>query len=105
MPSNPYLIHAATIVEKRQEASDIVSFRPQLTDPDVRKQFYLKADQFNRLYGFGVGKVEIGPPRIEPGDHVIISEDLGSHGIAAMNVREGLSFSSDSTPLHEVIVD
>jgi hydrogenase expression/formation protein HypE len=45
----------------------------------------------------------IGPTEVCPGDAVIVSGDLGRHGIAIMAVREGLEFEtqieSDSTPL------
>ena len=55
----------------------------------------------------GVGIVEspaaIGPSSVEPGDAVIVSGDLGSHGIAILSVREGLEFespiASDTAPL------
>jgi hydrogenase expression/formation protein HypE len=61
----------------------------------------------------GVGQVpegiDIGPHQIEPGDHILVSGDLGSHGIAVMSVREGLTFGSDvvsdSAPLHQVVAD
>ena len=61
----------------------------------------------------GVGaispEVNIGPHRIKPGDRVIVSGNLGSHGIAVLSVREGLTFSgdiaSDSAPLHHVVAD
>lgn len=61
----------------------------------------------------GVGQVpegiDIGPQYIQPGDRIIVSGDLGSHGIAVMSVREGLSFGSDivsdSAPLHKVVAD
>ncbi|MGA2858315.1 MAG: hydrogenase expression/formation protein HypE [Candidatus Sulfotelmatobacter sp.] len=36
----------------------------------------------------------IGPASVEPGDAVIISGDLGRHGIAILSVREGLEFES-----------
>jgi len=36
--------------------------------------------------------VEISPARVAPGDAVILSGDLGRHGIAVMSVREGLRF-------------
>ena len=36
--------------------------------------------------------VEISPERVAPGYAVIVSGDLGRHGIAVMSVREGLSF-------------
>lgn len=39
--------------------------------------------------------VAISPARVEPGDAVIVSGDLGRHGITIMSVREGLGFESD----------
>ena len=61
----------------------------------------------------GVGHIQagidIGHHRIETGDRLLVSGDLGSHGIAVMSVREGLSFASDivsdSAPLHIVVND
>jgi hydrogenase expression/formation protein HypE len=55
----------------------------------------------------GVGIIEhaqsIGPSHIRPGDAVILSGDIGRHGMAIMAVREGLSFEStiesDCAPL------
>jgi hydrogenase expression/formation protein HypE len=47
----------------------------------------------------GIGTVEhdrvIGPAAIEPGDVVLLSGDIGRHGIAIMAVREGLEFESE----------
>jgi hydrogenase expression/formation protein HypE len=59
----------------------------------------------------GVGAVAdgvtIGPARAAVGDVVIISGDIGVHGIAVMRVREGLEFettvTSDSAPLHGLV--
>jgi hydrogenase expression/formation protein HypE len=46
----------------------------------------------------GVGLVppgiDIAPPRVAPGDVVLVSGDLGRHGMAVMSVREGLDFES-----------
>ena len=36
----------------------------------------------------------IGPQSVQPGDVVIVSGDLGRHGIAILSVREGLEFES-----------
>ncbi|MEV4537543.1 hydrogenase expression/formation protein HypE [Asanoa sp. NPDC049518] len=47
--------------------------------------------------------VEIGPRRARPGDVVLVSGDIGVHGIAVMSCRDGLSFGtsvlSDTAPL------
>ncbi len=59
----------------------------------------------------GVGRVpngvEISPARVVPGDAVLLSGDLGRHGIAVMSVREGLQFEgalqSDCAPLADVV--
>jgi hydrogenase expression/formation protein HypE len=60
----------------------------------------------------GIGVVEhdqkIAPQNVRPGDSVLVSGDLGRHGMAIMAVREGLQFESaiesDSAPVHEIIL-
>jgi hydrogenase expression/formation protein HypE len=51
--------------------------------------------------------VDIRPARARPGDVIIISGDIGVHGVAVMSCREGLQFGttveSDSAPLHELV--
>lgn len=53
----------------------------------------------------GVGAVRhaLGPRSIQPGDAILVSGDLASHGMAIMSVREGLEFEapilSDTAPL------
>jgi hydrogenase expression/formation protein HypE len=51
--------------------------------------------------------VDIRPDRAGPGDVVIVSGDIGVHGIAIMSVREGLEFGSeivtDSAALHSLV--
>lgn len=51
--------------------------------------------------------VEIGPQRVRPGDAVLVSGDLGRHGVAIMSVREGLDFespvNSDCAPLWPLV--
>lgn len=61
----------------------------------------------------GIGIIEtslvIAPRSIQPGDVVIVSGDLGRHGMAIMAIREGLQFESqiesDSAPIHEVVLE
>jgi hydrogenase expression/formation protein HypE len=47
----------------------------------------------------GIGLVPLGidisPRRVAPGDVVLVSGDLGRHGMAVMSVREGLGFEGD----------
>lgn len=47
--------------------------------------------------------VDVRPARVRPGDAVLVSGDLGRHGIAILSVREGLAFDSpvltDCAPL------
>ncbi len=49
----------------------------------------------------GIGLIEAstesGPGSIEPGDAVLISGDVGRHGVAVMAVREGLEFETEIT--------
>ena len=60
----------------------------------------------------GIGVIEtpqpIAPQNVRPGDAVIVSGDLGRHGMAIMAVREGLQFEStiesDSAPVHEPVL-
>jgi hydrogenase expression/formation protein HypE len=46
----------------------------------------------------GIGVVEhdltIAPSRVRPGDAILLSGDIGRHGVAIMATREGLSFES-----------
>jgi hydrogenase expression/formation protein HypE len=46
----------------------------------------------------GIGVIEtpliIGPRSVQPGDAVLVSGDVGRHGMAIMAVREGLQFES-----------
>jgi hydrogenase expression/formation protein HypE len=46
----------------------------------------------------GIGVIEhslnIGPQSVRPGDEVLVSGDVGRHGMAIMAVREGLAFES-----------
>ncbi|MFE6026682.1 hydrogenase expression/formation protein HypE [Streptomyces niveus] len=59
--------------------------------------------------GIGVipAGVDIGPRRAAPGDAVLISGDIGVHGVAVMSCRDGLDFGttveSDTAPLHGAV--
>ncbi len=51
--------------------------------------------------------IEIGPACARPGDVVLVSGEIGTHGMAIMSVREGLSFEtlieSDTAPLNGLV--
>ncbi|MEM8746082.1 MAG: hydrogenase expression/formation protein HypE [Actinomycetota bacterium] len=59
--------------------------------------------------GVGVvpGGIDLAPHRIRPGDAIVLSGDIGAHGVAVLSVREGLEFGteirSDTAPLHDVV--
>ena len=60
----------------------------------------------------GIGRIEhdltIAPSSIRPGDAILLSGDIGRHGIAVMAVREGLAFEttieSDCAPLANLVL-
>ncbi len=60
---------------------------------------------FINTAGLGIvpRELDIGPDKVQPGDAVLLSGDIGRHGIAIMAEREGLSFEStiqsDCAPL------
>lgn len=66
---------------------------------------------FINTTGIGVvpSGIHISPCSVRPGDAIVLSGDVGAHGVAVLSVREGLSFAgdvhSDSAPLHEVVGD
>jgi hydrogenase expression/formation protein HypE len=61
----------------------------------------------------GVGLVEapraVTPRAVRPGDAILLSGDIGRHGMAVMSVREGLSFESpiesDTAPVAAPVLD
>ena len=59
--------------------------------------------------GLVAAGVEIGPRRARAGDAVIVSGDIGVHGIAVMSCREGLEFGttieSDTAALHGLVAE
>jgi hydrogenase expression/formation protein HypE len=61
----------------------------------------------------GIGVIEhgqkISPQNVQPGDAVVVSGDLGRHGMSIMAMREGLQFESaiesDSASVHEPVLE
>jgi hydrogenase expression/formation protein HypE len=65
---------------------------------------------FVNTAGIGVLRegVTVAPSRVSPGDAVLLSGDLGRHGIAVLSVREGMQveppIESDCAPLAEPVL-
>lgn len=61
--------------------------------------------------GFGIipDGVDIRPDRAAPGDVIVVSGDIGLHGVAVMSKREGLEFGTeirtDCAPLNGLVAD
>jgi hydrogenase expression/formation protein HypE len=92
------------VVESMRKAAELAGV--QLVTGDTKVVDRGAADNlFITTAGVGVVEHEgaIGPQSVQPGDAVIVSGDLGAHGIAILSVREGLEFEapieSDTAPL------
>ena len=64
---------------------------PHITDKGVTERVPHVSPM---LRDVGVPEGQIGPASVQPGDAVLVSGDLGRHGIAILSVREGLEFES-----------
>ena len=83
-------LHAASRGEGRREAGH--------RRYQSRRQRQRRRRSLSTLSGIGLieanVKGTIGPASVQAGDAVIVSGDLGRHGIAILSVREGLEFES-----------
>ena len=92
--ANPYLIQAATLVDKIQEAEGIDTYRLRFVDEQVRRSFRFTAGQFNMVYLFGVGEVAISivsdPDEPELLDHTIRAVGRVTKSIARLQLGDEL---------------
>jgi hydrogenase expression/formation protein HypE len=96
------------IVQSMRAAADAAGI--QLVTGDTKVVDRGKGDEIF-INTSGVGVIEhglsISPNNVRPGDAIILSGDLGRHGIAIMAAREGLEFEtvieSDCAPLASVV--
>jgi hydrogenase expression/formation protein HypE len=96
------------IVQSMRQAADAAGV--QLVTGDTKVVDKGKGDGIF-INTAGVGLIEhslrIGPDSVQPGDAILVSGDLGRHGIAIMAQREGLEFESeiesDCAPLSEIV--
>ncbi len=94
----------ARVVQSMQQAAAAAGV--QLVTGDTKVVDKGKGDGlFINTAGLGVVEHNVGiaPTRVVPGDVVLLSGDVGRHGMAIMSVREGLQFESaiesDCAPL------
>ncbi len=81
------------VVASMQQAADEVGVKIVTGDTKVVDRG--KGDGvFINTAGIGLvpAGVDISPTRVAAGDHILVSGDIGRHGIAIMSVREGLKF-------------
>jgi hydrogenase expression/formation protein HypE len=81
------------VVQSMQQAADEVGVRIVTGDTKVVDRG--KGDGlFINTAGVGLVPqgVDISPARVAAGDRILVSGDIGRHGIAIMSVREGLQF-------------
>ena len=96
------------IVASMREAADEAGVT--LVTGDTKVVDRGKADKiFINTSGIGVVAkgVNIDPKRAKPGDKILLSGEIATHGIAIMSVREGLEFeteiASDTAPLNGLV--
>jgi hydrogenase expression/formation protein HypE len=121
MGARPLFLSAALILEEGLEMEVLGAVVASMADACTRAGIALVAGDtkvverggadglFITTAGFGVvpDGVEIGPERARAGDRVIVTGPVGSHGVAVMSRRQGVSFegelASDSAPLTELV--
>ena len=83
------------VVQSMRQAAEMAGV--QLVTGDTKVVERGKGDGlFITTSGLGVleHRLVIAPARVQPGDAVLVSGDIGRHGMAIMAVREGLAFES-----------
>jgi hydrogenase expression/formation protein HypE len=121
MGARPLFLSAALIVEEGLEMEVLGAVVSSMADACARAGVALVTGDtkvvekggadglFVTTAGFGVvpDGVEVGPERARPGDVVIVTGPVGSHGVAVMSRRQGIEFhgelASDSAPLVELV--
>lgn len=98
------------IVQSMKQAAELAGV--ELVTGDTKVVDRGKGDEiFINTAGVGVIEHEltISPREVQPGDAILLSGDLGRHGIAIMAAREGLEFESeiesDCAPLASMVLE
>lgn len=121
MGARPLFVSAALILEEGFAMDDLARVVASMADACARADVRLVTGDtkvverggadglFVTTSGIGVisDGVEVGPERARPGDRVIVTGPVGSHGVAVMSRRAGIEFDanveSDSAPLTDVV--
>lgn len=97
------------VVESMRRAADAAGVRIVTGDTKVIERRHGDG-LFINTAGIGILEHErvIAPSEVRPGDVLLVSGDLGRHGIAIMASREGLEFEtaieSDSAPVSDLVL-
>jgi hydrogenase expression/formation protein HypE len=104
MPLNQLAAIAAAMGEAARRAGvQLVTGDTKVVDRGHGDGVYINTS------GFGVvpAGLQIGPAQARPGDAVLVSGQIGVHGVAILSVREGLEFGaqleSDTAPLNGLV--
>ena len=98
------------VVKSVEEAADaaqvnIVTGDTKVVDKGKGDGMYINTS------GIGIleHNIEVSPNKIEDGDHVLLSGDIGRHGITIMSAREELALESeiksDTAPLSSLVME
>ncbi|HEX5902541.1 MAG TPA: hydrogenase expression/formation protein HypE [Actinomycetota bacterium] len=121
MGARPLFLSAALIIEEGLEMETLGAVVASMADAAERAGVTIVTGDtkvvekggadglFVTTAGVGVvpDGVEVGPERARPGDRVIVTGPVGSHGVAVMSRRQEIAFggdlASDSAPLTELV--
>ena len=121
MGATPLALSAALILEEGLAMDRLGAVVTSMADACVRAEVRLvtgdtKVVERGAADGLyittsGVGliadEVDVGPERARPGDRILVTGPIGSHGVAVMSRRAGIAFEtdvvSDSAPLTSLV--
>lgn len=88
---NPFIPYPAEIIEKREEARRIYTFRLRLREEEHRRSYRFRPGQFNMVYVFGIGEVPISivsdPAEPDVLDHTIRAVGMSTRALC--NLEKG----------------
>jgi hydrogenase expression/formation protein HypE len=121
MGARPLFLSAAFILEEGLELETLGAVAASMAEACKRAGVALVAGDtkvvergsgdglFVTTAGIGIVRdgIEVGPERARPGDRVLLSAPIASHGVAVMSKRSGIEFegaiASDSRPLWTLV--